>query len=791
DHPDFEEGTPFNFWECQREAIETIVYLYEVCEYKSLYEISRGFGINIKFDPNEDYWAKYCLKMATGSGKTFVMAMALVWQYFNNMYEQRNDTTANFLIIAPNLIVLDRLMEGFEGGGVFKDFPFFVPDEWKSNFDLQIIKQTSEEPTHSTGVVHITNVQQFYERNQDKETNPVQELLGQKPVEGEEFLSRKKLKDLIKNYDKVIVLNDEAHHAHAETQWNEALHYINGDSGRILLQLDFTATAWDIAKNQQVQLPHIVYNYSLKKALEADPPIIKNPIIASIEGQPHPASDEVVKLYRPQIHAAKNYLEKRKKELADVEKKPVLFVVCQLTKEANKVADYFRDDLSYRDKVLVIHTYLRGSKYGRKGDVKRDEVEMAREAAKNIDNNKYEIIISVGMLQEGWDVRNVNIILPMRAFGSDILVEQTLGRGLRRMFPHNPDVNDNLYVIEHPRFRDLWEEKIEAEDLDITIKGGEGAYQESNKIYVAEGKEEYNFKIPVMKGGIISTKPDLDKINLKDFPENIISLKEIDIVTPKVIEKQLKDKKIIGKWKLNFNFAPTKEEYFAYLAKGILKNVGSSSQIAQLIPILQQYIKNYFFKEEIKIIDKEVLKKLNNFEVRDKIADIFINKLNKLSRDKKDYKSISSYNLLDTKPFHTGKPVYKAKKTVFNALPYPKNSEFEKQFMRYLDYQEEVEAFTKILTKFPLRISYYDEEKGVRYYIPDFIVKTEEQFYLLETKGEMLDKLPSVEEKSNAAKSWCKNANLFTDNKWKYVKITQNIFEKRKHHSFKRMVKYY
>ncbi|MFW6172468.1 MAG: DEAD/DEAH box helicase [Elusimicrobiota bacterium] len=788
-HPEFEDGMPFNFWECQREAIESIIYLYEVCEYESLYEISRGFEVNINFDPNEDNWANYCLKMATGSGKTFVMAMALVWQYFNHRFEEGTKSTDKFLIIAPNLIVLDRLMDGFAGGGVFKEFPFFVPDEWKSEFDLQILEQSSDNPVHGEGVVHVTNVQQFYDRSKEEVDNPIQNLLGEEPTQGEELSSDADLKEIIKDYDKVIVFNDEAHHAHKETQWNEVLKEIHGEKERIFLQLDFTATAWDIAREQQVHLPHIVYNYSLKRALEAEPPIIKNPIIATIEGQQNPASEKVIKQYLPQIRTAKRYLERRKEDLEDVDKKPVLFVVCQLTDQADEVAEYFKEDLGYGDKVLVIHTYLQKSKYGQKGDVKKDDIEKAREAAKNIDDNKYEVIISVGMLQEGWDVRNVSIILPMRAFGSSILVEQTLGRGLRRMFPNNPDANDNLYVIEHPRFRDLWEEKIKEQDLDIRISSEEDVYQETNKVYVMKDKEEFNIEIPIMKGGIVSTKPDLSKIELTELPQDILSLEDIEVVTPKVIEQQLKDKKKVGEWKLEFDFAPTKEEYFAFLAQGILKKAGSRSQVSKLIPILRRYIKNHFFEESIKEIDKEILKKINSFEVRNKVAEAFVKELNALGRESKDYKSVSKYDLTETKPWHTNKPVYKADKTVFNALPYPKTSSYEKDFMRYLDNRKEVESYTKIFSKIPLRISYYDEEKGVRYYIPDFIVKTRDKFYLLETKGEGYDRMTPVKQKAEAGKRWCENASEFTEEDWEYGKIVQNDFEKGRGKSMDQLIK--
>lgn len=781
----FEDGTKFEFWDCQQEAIETLVYLYEVHEYHSLYELSRGFNVDIDFDPTEDNWPNYCFKMATGSGKTFVMGMAIVWQYFNTLFEERDDVTNKFLLVAPNLIVLDRLLGGFEGEeSVYNEFPFFIPDEWKSRFNYQVIRQSDNVPSHKEGIIHVTNVHQLYERGRNSdlpEDNPIQKQLGSKPVQGEEFKDRTELKDILGKYDKVIALNDEAHHAHVETKWNEALKDINGENDRLLMQLDFTATAWDQAKDQQVPLPHIVYNYPLERAIDDN--IVKDPHIAYIENAQRPASDDFIRERQPEIHAAIEYLEKQKESFSDLNKKPVLFAVCDNTNHANELAEYFRDNMDYGDKVLLIHTYVRGSKYGRKGDIKKDQKEQAREAAKNIDDNKYEIIVSVMMLQEGWDVRNVTTILPLRAFESNILVEQTLGRGLRRMFPHEPDAEGDLYVIEHPNFVDFWEDEEEIVDVNPTDK----AYRESHSVYVDEDKLEYNFTIPILKGGITQTSPDIKSTDVRSLSGNEFSLDDIDILPARVIEERLRDHERVGSWEFAMDFAPTQEEYFSYLTKAILKKAGSQSQFSELLPKVRKYVKNRLFEKNIVEIDEDTLKRLNHWLVRDKVVDVFVKKLNNLGRTRKEHDLTSSYNLKDTKPFHTKKPVYETRKTVFNQLPYPKTSEMEAAFMRYLDHEQEVKAYTKVLRRFPIYITYYDEEKGLRSYVPDFIVKTEDKFYVIETKGEPFDQMATP--KKNAAVNWCKSLSERTDNNWEYAKIMYDDFGELRGHTFEQLIK--
>ena len=134
------DGVEFKFYSAQRDAIESLIYVYEVCKYNSLSELYRNFEVDQAISLASDKWAKYCFKMATGSGKTFVMALAIAWQYFNKFFETNNGVrySQHYLMISPNLIVLDRLYESFRNIQIFKQFPF-IPDEWMFDFDLQVI----------------------------------------------------------------------------------------------------------------------------------------------------------------------------------------------------------------------------------------------------------------------------------------------------------------------------------------------------------------------------------------------------------------------------------------------------------------------------------------------------------------------------------------------------------------------------------------------------------------------------------------------------------------------------
>ena len=118
----------FQYFFAQREALETIVYLYDVVGVKDKYDLMRfdhsGAITTGMFD--ED-WRRFVVKMATGAGKTKVLSLALAWSYFHKLYEPDSQLARNFLVITPNIIVLDRIYKDFQGLRIFFDDPI-LPD---------------------------------------------------------------------------------------------------------------------------------------------------------------------------------------------------------------------------------------------------------------------------------------------------------------------------------------------------------------------------------------------------------------------------------------------------------------------------------------------------------------------------------------------------------------------------------------------------------------------------------------------------------------------------------------
>jgi type III restriction enzyme len=134
----------FEYYFAQREALETIVYLYDVVGVKDKHDLMRfdasGLVSGSMFD---ETWRRFVVKMATGSGKTKVLSLALAWSFYHKLYEPESELARNFLVITPNIIVLDRIYRDFQGLRIFFDDPV-LPDNgfdgrnWRDDFQLTL-----------------------------------------------------------------------------------------------------------------------------------------------------------------------------------------------------------------------------------------------------------------------------------------------------------------------------------------------------------------------------------------------------------------------------------------------------------------------------------------------------------------------------------------------------------------------------------------------------------------------------------------------------------------------------
>jgi type III restriction enzyme len=178
-------GQFFRYHDFQREAVETLIYLYEVAKIRRFKDLVQTYAASNDLSRllQYDQFARYAVKMATGSGKTKVMSLAIAWHYFNSVNEGRDDFAKTFLILAPNVIVFERLRTDFEGGRIFRTDPIVPPQLEIFARELQCYMRGESERASSLGAIYLSNIQQFYTRDGAASDEPdvMTAVMGPKP----------------------------------------------------------------------------------------------------------------------------------------------------------------------------------------------------------------------------------------------------------------------------------------------------------------------------------------------------------------------------------------------------------------------------------------------------------------------------------------------------------------------------------------------------------------------------------------------------------------------------------
>jgi type III restriction enzyme len=773
------DGRMFAWHPSQRDAIETLIFVWEYERVRTRKGLLERYADNLR-DVHlaaYDEFARYCIKMATGSGKTKVMSLAIAWQFLNAVRERAEiarDYAKTFLLIAPNVIVFERLKTDFAEGRVFRVDPI-IPRDLSIFWDFDCLMRGEGERAHAEGVLLLTNIQQLYERSQtdDGETDAMTGVLG--PLPPTRTLTMRDFVDRIAIREgRLAVINDEAHHTHdEENEWNKTIRDLHTETP-IAAQLDFSATP---RFQKGALFPWTIFDYPLKQAIMDG--IVKRPMkgVAKIQ---EARSDHASVKYRGYLAAGVERWREYREQLSPLSRRPILFVMLNSTEDADDVGEWLQtrypEDFGGQ-RTLVIHT-------DRSGEVAKRDLEPARRLARDVDlpTSPVSAIVSVLMLREGWDVQNVTVVVGLRPYTSkaNILPEQTIGRGLRLMFRDIPGAyRERLDVIGNNAFLQFVEDLEKLEDLRLdTFEVGKDRLQ-----IVTIGPEperaEFDIGLPVLTPTLLRKKNLSDEIAALDvlaFPAPILPMKAgdkaektfryegFDLLT---LQKEIERDYVMPE-------PQTAQEVIGYYARRIAQEVKLPAQFAALVPKVREFFERKAFGKAVDLNDSSVIRAMSSNVAHYVCVQVFKKQVLSTAIEEQEPRLLEPARMLSsTSPFPWSRPVWEGRRCVFNLVPC--SNALEREFAKFLDSASDVRAFSKLPESFGFAIEYTDPNMNLRSYYPDFVaIDDTEARWLLETKGQ---ETAEVERKDEAARRWCEDATRLTGVTWRYLKAAQRHFE--------------
>lgn len=877
------------FYDCQRRAIETVIYCHEILQVRNLGELFEKVLPELLLSSKPIYdevtsipFPKYCFKMATGTGKTWVLIALLIWQYFNALNKEKPQGTSGepkdwysyrFLLTAPNIEVLNRLADAFKGkrdpetgsrdpqdADCFN--PLFIPEDWRFKFHLQILEPNdvkANTPPPETAFIFLTNWQQF--RLKKEAENVWKGLTGE---DIEEDPRGEIIADFLSEFPDLVIANDEAHHVHGkktakneELVWRRFISVLHrrleerhGKEKGVFMQFDFSATPFFGSGAKKEYFPHIIYDYPLLAAM--NDMLVKQLFLEerqAIAGENLRELDFRAEREKPEKGKKKGDLiglsagqkvlleigRKKLEQLTEefrakgVDKKPVLMVLCEETEVVDCVEKHFytlTDDngVAYNErKVMKIHTKL-----------SPDELKRAREELLykiDVNGDPLNVVISVLMLREGFDRKNICVTVVLRATEADLLLEQIVGRGLRLMFPKEdyPEIGqakleavedikrnkipsssfDFLFTVEHPRFRRFYENLIKEGYL---IGSGDTSKRPSTGDLIPVDAiptrlEDYDIYWPVQIYDQ-SSMPDLSQIDPSTLPkysflEGFSELRE-NIGKMVIQETHAPTEKKTRIWKLENKYFDY--NHFLSRAAQAVATEGKShlltGHLAEIAAIIDDYVSNYFFGDTIDFSDSRNYQVLNFALIFDQIVTsvrkAILNLIGEINYETRGvWRKLSDTSRIMLREKHS----VESYKSIYPRQGFSSvGGGFERDFMlAVLEPSVDVKAYAKLDKKHPLRIPYRDEHGILREYEVDFIVKNADTMYLVETKADRDLDRPTTAIKARAAQSWCRNASLARPKdvevegidqplQWEYLLLSESLFRPNRSQSFESLV---
>ena len=799
----------FQYYFAQREALETIVYLYDVVRVQDKFDMMRFDSSGaVSAGMFDETWRRFVVKMATGSGKTKVMSLALAWSFYHKLYEPDSDLARNFLVIAPNIIVLDRIYKDFQGLRIFFEDPV-IPDNgvdgrnWRDDFQLTLHVQDEVRITRSTGNIFLTNIHRVYAGDDIPPSADDEDLreyfLGKRPT-GATTDSKVDLGMIVRDIDELMVLNDEAHHIHDPSMaWFKSIEDIHNrlkqKGAALSLQVDTTATP---KHNNGAIFVQTVTDYPLVEAISQN--VVKHPVLPDAPSRAKLAERQSAKFtekYADYIQLGVIEWRKAYAEHEKLGKKAILFVMTDDTRNCDDVAEYLEGTYpDLKDAVLVIHTKNNGEISESTSGKSKEELVKLREQANAIDgeDSPYKAIISVMVLKEGWDVRNVTTIVGLRAYSvkSNILPEQTLGRGLRKMYPGG--VEEYVSVVGTNAFMDFVE-SIQAEGVVLERRPmGEGTgpktplVVEVDKENVKKDIDALDIEIPLLTPRVYREYKNLGDLDPGALGhERVLYLEFSEEEQREIVFKDITTGEVSHTTVLDTAGIADYRSVIGYFAQTIMKELRLVSGYDVLYGKVKAFVQNDLFGRKVDLESPNTLRNLSELTATKTLLETFKRAINALTvQDKGDAEIRDTIKLRLTRPFVAKDQGYIIpKKSIFNRII--GDSRFELLFARFLEDCEDVVSYAKNYLAVHFKLDYVNADGDISNYYPDFLVKlSNKRIVVVETKGqEDLD----VPEKMARLKQWCEDINrVQADVTYNFVYVDQESFEKYNPRSFKQLV---
>ncbi len=801
--------TEFQYYFAQREALETIIYLYDVVGVQDKFDLMRFDSSGaVSAGMFDETWRRFVVKMATGSGKTKVLSLVLAWSFYHKLYEPGSELARNFLVITPNIIVLDRIYKDFKGLDIFFKDPV-IPDNgvggrnWRDDFQLTLHVQDEVRITRPTGNIFLTNIHRVYAGN-DIPPSPDDEdlrdyFLGKRPS-GATTDSKVDLGMIVRDVDELVVLNDEAHHIHdPRMAWFKSIEDIHNrlkqKGAALSLQVDTTATP---KHNNGAIFVQTVADYPLVEAISQN--VVKHPVLPDAPSRAKLVERQSAKFtekYTDYIHLGVIEWRKTYTEHEKLGKKAILFVMTDDTRNCDDVAEYLENNYpDLKNAVLVIHTKTNGEISESTSGKSKEELDKLREQANIIDelDSPYKAIISVMVLKEGWDVRNVTTIVGLRAYSaqSNILPEQTLGRGLRKMYPGS--VEEYVSVVGTNAFMEFVE-SIQAEGVVLDHKPmGEGTgpktplVVEVDRDNIKKDIEALDIEIPVLSPRIYREYKNLSSLDVSAIGhQRVLYLQFSEEEQREIVFKDITTGEVSHTTILDTGGVADYRSVIGFFAQSIMKELRLVGGYDVLYGKVKAFIRDDLFDREVDLESPNTLRNLSEPAATMTLIGTFKKAINALTvQDKGDAEIRDTIKLRQTRPFVAKEQSYLIpKKSVFNRII--GDSHFELLFARFLEDCEDVISYAKNYLAVHFKLDYVNAAGDISTYYPDFLVKlSDNRMVIVETKGqEELD----VPQKMDRLRQWCEDINrVQSDVRYGFVYVDQESFERFKPVSFRQLV---